>query len=151
MADILECPHCHGRIIPTAANLCPGCGKDVADLAEIRKSEIRDIIWNRIVAEQRKGRRFIALQSEMTGWPFPRGEIEMVQQEYEQHLAIFRHETVMRLVLPGTGALLLGIGITACFLFGPLGFGGVHIVADGLMFYGLLSLMVGLMRWHRAC
>jgi hypothetical protein len=30
MADIVPCPHCGMRIIPTAASACPACGKELA-------------------------------------------------------------------------------------------------------------------------
>lgn len=150
MADIIDCPHCHGRIIPTAANLCPGCGKNVTDTAEIKKSEIRDTIWDRVVAEQQKGRRFKAISAEMLNWPFPITEIEAVQKEYGQRLDIFKHDAIWKMVVPGGAALMVGAGISFGSMFMASEKGGFYFVTYGLMIYGITSLITGLVRWRRA-
>lgn len=151
MADIIDCPHCHGRIIPTAANLCPSCGKNVTDTAEIKKSEIRDTIWDRVVAEQLKGRRFKAISAEMLNWPFPIAEIEAVQKEYGLRLDIFKHDAIWKMTVPGGAALVVGAGISfgSMFLAFEQG-GGFYIVTYGLMLYGITSLITGLVRWYKA-
>ena len=31
---IVECPHCHVRVLPKANNICPACRKDMSDLQD---------------------------------------------------------------------------------------------------------------------
>ena len=38
-SPIIECPHCHTRVIPKANNICPACQKDILDLSEVRPDQ----------------------------------------------------------------------------------------------------------------
>jgi hypothetical protein len=37
---IVECPHCHVRVLPKANNICPACQNDMADLQGIDPNQV---------------------------------------------------------------------------------------------------------------
>jgi hypothetical protein len=37
---IIECPHCHVRVLPMANNICPSCRNDMTDLEDVDLNEI---------------------------------------------------------------------------------------------------------------
>jgi len=40
MPLIIECPHCHVRVIPTANNVCPNCHEDVTDMTGVDPNQV---------------------------------------------------------------------------------------------------------------
>ena len=87
---------------------------------------------------------------EMIDWPFPLAEIKPVRDEYARHLAICRFQAMWKMVLPGIFALIVGIFITLQSVLLTNEKGGFHFIAHGLLIYGVVSLIVGLVRWYRA-
>jgi hypothetical protein len=41
---IIECPHCHTRILPRKDNTCPACRKDLADVGDVDPNMVSLII-----------------------------------------------------------------------------------------------------------
>jgi hypothetical protein len=41
---IVECPHCHVRVLPMANNICPSCRNDITDLEGVDPNEISLVI-----------------------------------------------------------------------------------------------------------
>lgn len=37
---IVECPHCHTRVIPKSNNLCPACQEDISDLQDTDPNQV---------------------------------------------------------------------------------------------------------------
>ena len=37
---IIECPHCHVRVLPLANNICPACRNDIYDLQDIAPNQV---------------------------------------------------------------------------------------------------------------
>jgi hypothetical protein len=40
MPLIIECPHCHVRVIPTVNNVCPNCHEDVTDMTGVDPNQV---------------------------------------------------------------------------------------------------------------
>ena len=41
---IVECPHCHTRVIPTANNIYPNCHEDVSDMAGVDPNQVPFVV-----------------------------------------------------------------------------------------------------------
>lgn len=39
-SPIVECPHCHVRVLPKANNICPTCGNDISDLQGFDSNQV---------------------------------------------------------------------------------------------------------------
>ena len=37
---IVECPHCHVRVLPRANNICPACRNDMSDLQDVDLNQV---------------------------------------------------------------------------------------------------------------
>jgi hypothetical protein len=37
---IVECPHCHTRVLPLANNICPACDNDISDLQDVDMNQV---------------------------------------------------------------------------------------------------------------
>ena len=37
---IVECPHCHARVLPKANNICPACRSDMSDLQDVDPNQV---------------------------------------------------------------------------------------------------------------
>ncbi len=37
---IIECPHCHVKVLPTANNLCPACRRDISDPSDTDPNQV---------------------------------------------------------------------------------------------------------------
>jgi hypothetical protein len=153
MQDIIDCPHCHGRIIPTSVGLCPSCSRDVHDKTEIKKSEIRDEIWNRIVAEQQKGQRFKNISKEMDNWPFPLNEIQTIRDEYAQRLASLRFDAFWKIFIPSIALVFIGISISGISILRSLEQTdkiNIEIYPFGIVIGGLAGAIYGWIRCRQA-
>ena len=41
---IVECPHCHTRVIPTANNICPNCHENVSDMTGVDPNQVPFVV-----------------------------------------------------------------------------------------------------------
>jgi hypothetical protein len=41
---VIECPHCHVRVLPARNNICPSCHNDVTDLKDVDLNQISLVI-----------------------------------------------------------------------------------------------------------
>ena len=37
---VVQCPHCHVRVLPKANNICPACRKDMTDLQGVDLNQV---------------------------------------------------------------------------------------------------------------
>ncbi len=42
--EIIECPHCHVRVLPTKDNICPACRENVLDVADVNPNMVSMIV-----------------------------------------------------------------------------------------------------------
>jgi hypothetical protein len=43
-ALVVECPHCHVRVIPKANNICPACQNDMSNLQDVDPNQVSLVI-----------------------------------------------------------------------------------------------------------
>ncbi len=42
--DIVECPHCHTRVLPKADNICPACRRNILDMQDVDPNMVSLIV-----------------------------------------------------------------------------------------------------------
>lgn len=147
--DIIDCPHCESRIIPNASGICPSCQKNVHDLALVAQSRKLLSLRNEINQRRLAGMSLKAALKAMTAEQYDQATIERVGAEYERDLAMYRFEVKKIYLVPGIAALVIGLTVTIASMlhFQRIGTG---IIWYGIIVYGLLSTLTGLVKLYHA-
>jgi len=147
--DIIDCPHCEGRVIPNASGICPSCQKNVNDLALVAQS--RKLLSLRAEINQRRlaGMSLKSALKAMTAEQFDHAMIQQVGAEYERDLAMYSFEVKKFYLVPGIAALVIGLTVTIGSML-YLQRIGTGIIWHGMVVYGLLSTLTGLVKLYHA-